>query len=50
MRLAAAGDLHCAGPEESSGVLASLAAVAADVYNVSMPVIGNQFSVFELSA
>jgi Icc-related predicted phosphoesterase len=30
VRLAAAGDLHCAGPEQSSHVLASLAAVAAD--------------------
>jgi uncharacterized protein len=31
VRIAAAGDLHCAGPGDSSGVLAALAAVAADV-------------------
>jgi uncharacterized protein len=31
VRLAAAGDLHCAGPEESARALASLAAVAGDV-------------------
>jgi uncharacterized protein len=31
VRLAAAGDLHCGGPEESADVLASLAVAAVDV-------------------